>query len=161
MNFKNIRTIVAWNRIHPETLNASFIIKHLLKEIHLAPHSVYDICKPNGLDLITRLKLGLSHLTEYKFNHNLKNCINPLFSCSLEVESTSYFFLHCHYYDSVICKMFNELCEVDVNLPNAFHEKLVNILLDGSSFFVIVITGLFILINKCKTDSNRFSRSIF
>ena len=158
MNFKNIRTIVTWNRIHPETLNASFIIKHLLKEIHLAPHSVYNICKPN---LITRLKRGLSHLNEHRFNHNFKNCSNPLFSCSLEVESTSYFFLHCHYYESIIYIMFNELCEVDVNLPNAFHEKLINILLDGSSFFAIVITGLFIFINNYKRDSNRFSRSIF
>ena len=31
--------------------------------------------------------------------------------------------------------MFNELCEVDVNLSNASDEKLVNILLYGSSLF--------------------------
>ena len=67
------------------------------------------------------------HLNEHIFNHNFESCINPLCTCSLEVESTSHFFLHCHYYDS-IRHIFIELCEVDVNLPNASDEKLVNFL---------------------------------
>ena len=103
--------------------------KHLLKEIRHVLHSVYNICYPNGLKLLTRLRLGLSHLNEHRFNHNFKNCINPLCTCSLEVKSTSHFFLHCHYYDSIRHIMFNELCEVDINLPNASDEKLVKILL--------------------------------
>ena len=84
-------TIVIWNKIHQETRNASLTVfkKHLLKEIRPVPHSVYNICYPNGLKLLTRLRLGLSHLNEHRFNHNFKNCINPLCTCSLEVESTS------------------------------------------------------------------------
>ena len=65
----------------------------------------------------------------------LKNCINPLCTYSLKVESTSHFFFHCHYYDSIRHIMFNEFCEVDVNLTNASDEKLVNILSYGSSLF--------------------------
>ena len=129
-------TIVTWNKIHPETRNASLtVFKKHLKEICPVPHSVYNICYPNGLKLLTRLRLGLSHLNEHRFNHNFKNCINPLCTCSLEVESTSHFFLHCHYYDSIRHIMFNELCEVHVNLPNASNKELVNILLHGSSLF--------------------------
>ena len=33
---------------------------------------------------------------DLKFNHNFKNCINPLCSCSLSVENNVHFFLHCH-----------------------------------------------------------------
>ena len=96
--------------------------EHLLQEICPVSHLVYNICSPNDLKL-----LDLSHPNEHRFNHNFESCINPLCTCSLEVESTSHFFLHCHYYDS-IRHIFIELCEVDVNLPNASDEKLVNFL---------------------------------
>ena len=109
--------------------------KYLLKEIRSVPHSVYNICNPNGLKLLTGLRLGLSHLNEHRFNHNFEGSINPSCTCSLEVERTSYFFLYCHHYNSVKDITFNKLSEVDVNLPNASDENLVNILLYGSSVF--------------------------
>ena len=73
-------TLVTWNKIHSETRNASLTVskKHLLQEICPVPHSVYNICNPNGLKLLTRLRLGLSHLNEHRFIHNYEDCINPL-----------------------------------------------------------------------------------
>ena len=41
---------------------------------------------------MTRLRLGLSHPREHKFIHNFQNCINPLYSCGMDIESTSQFF---------------------------------------------------------------------
>ena len=40
---------------------ASLIVfkEHLLKKICPVPHSVYNICNPNGLKLLTRLRPGL------------------------------------------------------------------------------------------------------
>ena len=89
-------TVITWSKIHPEIQNASLTVfkKHLLKQIRPVPHSVYNICSPNGLKLLTRIRLCLSHLNEQRFNHN---CNKPLCTCVL---------------------MFNELCEVDVDLPN-------------------------------------------
>ena len=40
---------------------------------------------------MTRLRLGLNHLRERKFNHHFQNCINPLCSCEMDIESTSPF----------------------------------------------------------------------
>ena len=51
-----------------------------------------------GIRLMTRL-LGLSHLRENKFNHNFQNCINPLCSCGMDIESTFHFSLHCPLFD--------------------------------------------------------------
>ena len=31
-----------------------------------------------GIPLLTRLRLGLSHLNENRFNHNFDNCLHPL-----------------------------------------------------------------------------------
>ena len=46
------------------------------------------IFDPIGLKLSTRLCLGFSHLNEYRFRHNFQDCMNPLCSCSLEIEDT-------------------------------------------------------------------------
>ena len=55
-----------------------------------------DIHNPSGLRLLTRSRLGQSHLNEHKSNQiqQIHNA-NPLCTCSLEIESTSHFFLHC------------------------------------------------------------------
>ena len=108
--------------------------KHLSKEIWPDPHPVYNIYKPIDLKLLTRLRLGLSHLNKHRFSHNFENCVNPLCTCSLEAE-TSHFFLHCHYFHSIRFTWFNELCEIEVNLPILAEDKFLNIILYGSSHF--------------------------
>ena len=60
---------------------------NLIKIIRAIPNSVFGIFNPLGLKLITRLRLGLSHLNEHRFNHNFNNCINPLCTYSLDIES--------------------------------------------------------------------------
>ena len=63
----------------------------LLKLGQPTPDLIYGIHHPLGVKLVTRLRLGLSHLNENRFKHNFKNCINPLCTCSLEVESIKHF----------------------------------------------------------------------
>ena len=49
--------------------------------------AIYNDHNPVGFKLLTRLRLVLSHLNQHKFNHNFQDCLNPLCSVSLEVES--------------------------------------------------------------------------
>ena len=91
------------------------------------PNSVYNNLSPTGLNYLTRLRLGLRHLSEHKFKHNFSDCINPLCSCSFEVESVSYFFLQSYYFPVVRTTFVNELRLVD---PEIFNEK-VDIFLIG------------------------------
>ena len=79
----------------------------------LIPNSVFGIFNLLGLKLITRLWLGLSHLNEYRFKHNFNDCINPLCTCSLDIESTVHYFLHCNYYNSARIFLLNDLNSVD------------------------------------------------
>ena len=88
-----------------------------------------------GLKLHTRLRLGLSYLNQHKFNHNFQDCLNPLPSCSSEVESVSYFFLHCHYYSNIRLTLLNELQSIDINLLNQEDDIVVEVLLYGSTKF--------------------------
>ena len=62
----------------------------LLKIGQTTPNHLNNIHDLNGLRLLTRFRLGLSHLNEHKVNHNFKECVNPLCSCSLQVESVSH-----------------------------------------------------------------------
>ena len=112
----------------------------LLKIGWPTPNPVYNILDPNGLKLLTRLRLRHSHLNQHKFKNNLKECVNPLYFCSLQVESVSYFFcffvlllllllLHCHYFRDIRKTLFNELQSVDENILNQSDHEMVELLL--------------------------------
>ena len=77
---------------------------------------VYNIHNPIGLKLLTRLRLGLSHLNEHRFNHNFESCLNPLCACSLEVESTTHFFIHCHHFNAISITLNNSLKAIDKDI---------------------------------------------
>ena len=81
------------------------------------------------------LRLGLSHLNQHKFNHNFQDCLNPLCSCGLEVESVSHFFLGCHYYLNIRSTILNELQSIDINLLNQEDNIVAEFLLYGSTKF--------------------------
>ena len=70
----------------------------LLSLIRLVPSNVYNIFDPIGLKLLTRLRLGFNHLNEHRFRHDLQDCLNPLCSCSLEIENTLQYLLHSHHF---------------------------------------------------------------
>ena len=107
-------TILGWNNIDLKTrkINSLMSFKNSLLGVGWpTAMPMYGIQNPIGLKFLTRLQLGLSHLNEHKFKHNFKDCVNPLFSCSLEIESPSHFFLHCHYFTNT----FNPLRWFEIN----------------------------------------------
>ena len=67
-----------------------------------------------------------------RFNHNIQNCINPLCSCSLEIESTSHFLLHCLHYINIRLTLLNSIAEIIGNTFNVSDECLANLLLFGN-----------------------------
>ena len=91
-----------------------------------------------GLKLLTRLRLGLSHLIEHKFNHNFQSCIDPLCSCSLEIESATHFLLHCHHFSNIHSTPLNSINEVLGSITNLCDYTLVKILLFGDQNYTQV-----------------------
>ena len=72
----------------------------LLKFVRPVANSVFDIKNPYGLKLLTRLPLGISHLHYHKFRDNFKDFINPICVYGLEIETATYFLLHCPLFQS-------------------------------------------------------------
>ena len=145
-NFK-VRTELFRNSFFPYTTNErnnleniiksseSYLMfrKRMLNLIRPKCNETYGIHNPTGLKLLIRLRLGLSHLNDHKFNHNFRDCINPLCSCSLSVQNNVHFFLHCHHFSLQRQTLMNNIKSIDKDIINATDSDLVNILLFGSS----------------------------
>ena len=56
-----------------------------------------------------RLCLDFSYMREHNFKHNFQDTLNPLWGCSLEIESTEYFFLCCQNYNHERQKQISKL----------------------------------------------------
>ena len=82
--------------------NSSFINvfkNELLKFVRPEPNSTCNINDTKGSYLLSRLRLGLSHLGDHKFRHNFQDCVSPMCCCGQGIETTTHFLLHCpnHY----------------------------------------------------------------
>ena len=109
--------------------------KPLLKFIRTIPNSAFGVANIYGIKLLTRLRVGLSHLREHKSRHNFQNTINPLCSCSLEIEPTSHFFLCCQYFITPRTNLMNEIGKLDSSILNLDEISLPKLLLYGGSKF--------------------------
>ena len=82
--FKNCffpSTIKEWNNLDPhirKSKSSNIFKSNILKFIRPKPNNVYYCHNPKGIRLLTRLRLGLSHLREHKFKHSFQDCLNPL-----------------------------------------------------------------------------------
>ena len=119
--------------------------------------SVYRIHNPAGLKLFTRLRLGLGYLNEHRFNHNFQSCINPLCNCSIPVESTTHFLLHCHHFPNIYSTLLNSINEdlgSITNLSDLSDSDFIKLLLFGDQNYTQVEINATI---KYLVDSERFN----
>ena len=112
--------------------------------------------------MITRLRLGFSHLREHKFKHNFQDMLNPHCSCSMEVESTSHYFLRCHFFDALWATFMNDLTNIDSDFPTLRDENLSNILLYGNQIYDGKTNQIILLhVIRYIKDSRRFNKPLF
>ena len=67
--------------------------------------------------------------------HNFANTVNPLCSCSLEIESTEYYFLCCHNYVTFGKILMNELNRINSKFNTLELDELVRTILYGDKHF--------------------------
>ena len=131
-------TIREWNKLGQDiTQKISFqsFRNILLKSIRPTANSVYGFCDPHGLKLLTRLRVGLSHLREHKFRHGFNDTIDPFCPCNMEIETVSHFFLRCHFFNALRIDLMNELFIINLNLQHFNDITLTEFLLYGSNQF--------------------------
>ena len=139
--FKNTflpSAIIEWNKLDPAIRNTESLgifKSNILKFFRPSPRGFFNYYNHKGIRLMTRLCLGLSRLREHKFNHNFQNCINPLCSCAMDIESTSHFFLHCPlFYDKTIT-LLSTLNKIGCKSIERNESSLIETLLFVNSLF--------------------------
>ena len=60
-------TIIEWNKLDQGIRNAESFRKHLLSFIRLEANNMFNADKAKGIKLLTRLRVGFSHLKQHKF----------------------------------------------------------------------------------------------
>ena len=117
---------------------------------------IFGIHNPVGLRLLTKLRVGLSHLREHKFNHHFIECD------SMSVESVEYYLLRCPNHASSRNTLFENL--TSITGPSYFINNTCTpeILLYGKNIFhpatnkkIIESTINFIL------NTSRFNEPLF
>ena len=165
MYFKNsffICVIGEWSKLNPEIRSSgsyNIFRKSLLNFIRPSASKVYNINDTISIELITRLRLGFSHLREHKFKHSFQDTLNPLCSCSTEAESTSHYFPRCHFFDALRPTLMNDFRNNDSDLPVLIDENLRNNLLysnDDKTNQVILMHVI-----RYIKDSQRFDEPLF
>ena len=77
----------------------------------------------------------MSHLRKHKFKHNFQDCLNPICSCGLDIESTSHFLLHCPTFNDEPYTLRRTLNNIDPTLLELTKSFLSQTLLYGNTLF--------------------------
>ena len=128
--------IIEWNNLDPNLRNSKSISvfkEKILNFIRPSPNSFFDIHNPKGIKLITRLRLGLSHLREHKFKHSFQDTINPLCNCGQDIESATHFFLLCLFFSNERRTLLSTIRSLDFKLLDCTNYDLTQTLLFGNT----------------------------
>ena len=107
--------------------------KELLKFIRPETNSIYNINDTKGLKLLTRLRLGLSHLGDHKFRHNFQDCVSPLCYCGQDIEASSHFLLHCPNHHCAMKTLFHKINQVSGTILRQSDSTITKIWLFGDN----------------------------
>ena len=108
---------------------------NILKFIRPSPNKIFQCHNPKGIKLVTRLRLGLSHLREHKFKHSFQDTLNPLCSCGVDIETTSHYFLHCPLFYAERSTLLNSIYEIDSTIFKKSDSVVTRVLLYDSESF--------------------------
>ena len=126
------QTIKEWNKLDTSICQApsySAFRKALLDFIRPTANSTFGTNDVSGLKLLTRLRVGFSHLREHKFKHNFQDTLNPLCSCFLEAEDTYHFFMYCQNFSDQQSFLFDDLNSINSEILKMNEYEIVQVLL--------------------------------
>ena len=109
----------------------------VLKFIRPSENSIFLCNYPKGIQLLTRLRLGLSHLWNHRFKHNFQETLNPICNCGQDIETSSHYLLHCSLYTNERPALLNVIQGIDNSILELTDSHIVEVLLYGRKFLDI------------------------
>ena len=133
-------TVIEWNKLDLDIRNSVNLISFkskVLKFIRPSENSIFLCNNPKGIQLLTRLRLGLSHLREHKFKHNFQDTLNPICNCGEDIETSCHYLLHCSLYTNERLALLNIIQDIDKSILELTDSHIVKVLLYGGKFLDI------------------------
>ena len=125
-----------------EIQKVSIFKKNLLNFIRPSANSIFNIHNPYGIKLLTRLRLGLSHLRDHKFRHCFQDTLNLLCDCGNDTETTAHFFLHCPSFHTPRQTLLNNIRNIKEQILSGGEDQWIKTFLYGNPNFNLTANRL-------------------
>ena len=128
--------VMEWSKLdlnirNSESLNT--FNETLLNFIRPSGSTVVICHYPKGVKLLTRLRLGLSHLREHKFKYSFQDSLNPICSCGNDIETSAHFLLHCPTFSNERSTFVNIIGSIHRDILTRSDSHVTETLLYGDS----------------------------
>jgi len=157
--------IIEWNKLDSNIRNLdsfSLFKASILKFIRPCSNSIFNCHNPTGIKLLSRLRLGLSHLRGHKFNHGFQDVLNPICSCGQDIETSCHFLLSCPNYDEERNSLLNNVRQIAPNILSLDDSQIAQILLFGDpSLNNETNTNILNITINYLLSTKRFDESLF
>ena len=138
-------TLSEWNNLDCKIRNSgslSIFEKDLLNFIWPCANSIFNIHNPYGIKLLTRLRLGLSHLRDHKFRHCFQDTLNLLCDCGNDTETTAHFFLHCSSFHTPRQTLLNNIRTINQKILSHGENQLIQTFLYSNPNYNLTVNRL-------------------
>ena len=110
-----------------------------LFEVFIRPSesNIFLCNNPKGMQLLTRLRLGLSHLRDHRFKRNFQDTLNLISNCSEDIGTSCHYLLHCLLYTNKRLALLNVIQGIDNSILELTDSHIVEVLLYGRKFIDI------------------------
>ena len=132
--------MIEWNKLDLNIRNSESLTSFkskVLKFIRPSENSIFLCNNPKEIQLLIRLKLGLSHLRDHKFKHNFLETLNPICNCGEDIETSCHYLLHCSLYTNERLALLNVIQGIDNSILELTDSHIVEVLLYGGKFLDI------------------------
>ena len=152
-------TVIEWNKLDLNIRNSESAISFkskVLKFIRPSENSLFLCNNAKGIQLLTRLRPGLSHLRDHKFKHNFQNTLNPICNCGEDIETSCQYLLRCSHYTNERLALLNVIQGIDNSILELADSHIFEVLLYGRKFLDISSNT-----NILNATTKRFDERLF
>ena len=153
-----LSAVIEWYKLalnirNSESLN---VFKNsLLKFMRPSGNNVFNCHNPRGVKLLTKLRVGLSHLRGHKFKLGFQDSLNPICSCGNDIETLAHFLLHCPHYSNARSTFLNTIRNINRHIFDKNDLQITETLLysdsslgDKSNTLILNATIDFLFVTK-------------
>ena len=128
--------IAEWNKLDSDirNLNSLSLFKsRILKFIRPNPNSIFNCHNPKAIKYLSRIRFGLSHLSEHKYKHSFQDTLNPICACGSDIETPCHHLISCPIFDAERNTLLNNIRQIAPSILNLNHSQITHVLLYGDS----------------------------